>query len=183
MMRCLKPTPLTRLLVATSMLLGCVAAGPTFGHAHPDGDSHHVHLDWHADHNHEVADHDHTTAVVQSDHDRDADLAVAVDGSLEFHLHGVWFGIPVSLPVPAEPDSDRQTQHPFALAYVLPNLMVAGCFVRSLEERVSCPEEWGFSLPLRAELVQTGHCSAHTSTDISHEPPCALKAQSGVLRC
>jgi hypothetical protein len=182
-MRFLKPTTLTRLLVAAGVLFGGGATGPTFGHSHPDGDTHHAHVDWDAGHHHDDAHHEHTTAVVESDHDHDADLSVAVAGGLEFHLHCVLFGIPVSLPVPAEPDSDHETQSPLALAYVLPSPMLGVRSAQSVGERIVCPESLGIALSLRAELVPTGHCSAHTSADISLVPPCALKAQSGVLRC
>lgn len=177
------PTTLTRLLVAATVLLGSVASGPTFGHAHHNGHTHHVHVDWDANHDHEDADDGHATSVVESNHDDDPDRSVAFAAGLELHLHGVLFGIPVSVPVPAEPDSDHETRTPIALAYVLRTPMLDGCSLRSLDGRVFCPEGWGLAPPLRAAVVSTGRCFAYTSADISLEPPCALKAQSGVLRC
>lgn len=181
MMRCLKPTPLTRLLVATSMLLGSAASGPTFGHAHPNGDTQHVHVDWDADHHHDDASRDHESAVVDAHHDHDADLAVA--GRSEFHLHDVWFGIPVSLAMPAEPDSDQETHNPFASAYVLPTPMIHGCSARSLEGRAVCPDTLGLALDIGAGL-QIPTNPRLTSPPL-HEAgiPCALQSRSGVLRC
>lgn len=181
MMRCLKPTPLTRLLVAAAMLLGSVASGPTFGHAHPNGDTQHVHVDWDADHHHDDASRDHESAVVESDHDHDADLAVA--GSLQFHLHCVLLGIPVSLPVPAAPRSDHETHNPFASAYVLPSPVIHGCSARSLEGRPVCPDALGLALDIGAGLqIPT---NPHLTSPPLHEAsiPCALQARSGVLRC
>src|SRR5688572_341888 len=96
-MRTPRPTTLMKLMLAAIVLIGGFGTSPTTGHAHGrPHDSHAGHHDDWAAH-----DHPHVHRAEGDEHDGDA----VVDG-LVFHLHGVWFGVPFSLPIQPGRDDD-----------------------------------------------------------------------------
>jgi hypothetical protein len=178
-----KPTGLMRLLVAAGVVVGTTACGRTFGHAHAHGDGHHVHSGWGHHYEAEVLDdHGHFHAMAESLETDDSGLRLAA-GASTFHLHTTLLGIPISLPVPADPDEERNTYDP---------VPIGGGY------SVSASAEWWF-LSRNHERIGYGEIPrmAAISCSGSHAPPvdgramasdsllyypCALQVYSCVLR-
>lgn len=181
-MRRHRPTKLFRLLLTTLVLVGSVGSTPTFSHTHARPDSSHdTHHEW-LGHDHtssaSLTDHDHTSSVSPSDHDHE--YAVSADDSA-YHLHGVWLGIPFSLPNPSGQEGSRLGVLPSSEACLTPS---ASADADPLGARSSpWPTVWGLASSLRtwcgsSPLALLANASAHGAAS-----PCALLARSVMLRC
>jgi hypothetical protein len=168
-----------RLVLATFVLVGSLGSSPTFGHAHEGGDSDHRHLGHHLGH--------HLGSELGHDADHHDGLHEEHDGSewlarrgIEYHLHGVLFGIPFTVPNPSAQLSS--TSNPFLLADDCPTLIPAFGVSHLLKERIPWPVDWGvFDLALGIASGTASHRSTYRFD--SFPPSCSPQARSVVLRC
>src|SRR5262245_50730633 len=129
-MRRFRPTDFVRVLLAAAVLAGSVGSTPTFGHAHenPDADDH-DHLDW--------AAHEHSHSHLQTTHEDEHHAAIEANDAV-FHLHGMLYGIPFSLPI--QPDDARPIANPLAMAVLTPNVAIMANQLGSTGERIIGPD-------------------------------------------
>jgi hypothetical protein len=178
-MRRLRLTDFVRVFLATAVLGGSVGSSPMFGHSHdePEGD-YHDHLAWSADDHHDHHDHEHSR--VQHESNIVSDLIVEPDDSV-FHVHGTWFGIPFSLPVPAKHKDVRVGMEPMAVVALTPVVVVADFGV--LAKRLASPGMFGIPPdPHSGHRASAALRLANWFPDLSGGH-CALETRSGVLRC
>lgn len=176
-MNILRPTKLVRLLLAATVLAGSVASSPTFGHAHPLPDSiAHDHHDaelighFHSPHHHD--------GLAETDgHD------AGVLGSAVFHVHGVWFGIPFSLPALTGQPDGRPNAHPMADACLTPAASSQSGGIGSVSSHSNCPNGHGLPPPHGTATEITNNSVLCMPTRHSAGSHCAVTARSGVLRC
>jgi hypothetical protein len=174
-MRRFRPTDYVRMILATAVLFGSVGSTPTVGHAHdnPNADDH-DHLDW--------ATHDHSHSHLDAISGTEQHALVESDNAV-FHIHGMWFGIPFSMPAPTEPKQTRPTEHPLALACLTPTVTVIAGHSGSVWQRIVCSDFVGLVPDLYARLeppINSLHGMPSCGSSRGH---CALEARSGVLRC
>lgn len=174
-MRRFRPAACMKMILAASVLAGSVGSTPTFGHAHEKTEAdHHDHLDW-AAHGHS---HAHLDAVSGTEQHASVESNDAV-----FHLHGMWFGIPFSLPAPTEPEDARATQNPLATACLAPVVTMVATHLGSVRGRPICPDAFGLAPDPRAGL-ELPRILLPGSWSLSRAGGhCALEARSAVLRC
>src|SRR5262245_15574962 len=114
-MRRFRSIDVTRVFLATAILIGSVGTSPMFGHAHETADADHDHHDWSA-HEHDY---------LASHHESGMDGCSSVEsGNAVFHLHGTWCWIPFSVPAPAGNGKAHVVVNPLAMAVLLPAVTV-----------------------------------------------------------
>jgi hypothetical protein len=174
-----RPNAFLRLMLAASVSAGSVASTPTIGHAHPLPRSlHRAHHDFDAiDHAH--WQHSHKPA--SDDHD---DLAtIALSESL-FHLHTVWFGIPLTLPAPTGHQNEQASRVPLADVCWISGAPAMSTSNGANRERIVV---WHYA----SMLAVDSHAADPLTTNSLRMspfcgevgPPCAQPARTGVLRC
>lgn len=179
-----KPTPLRRLLAAVALFVSTVAVGPATGHAHADGASYHVHHG----RGHRVADqhehhHAHSDVTLPARSDGDDHPPSVADS--QFHLHAMLLGVAVTLPVPADSREEHER-------HSLPELVFVSAVPRDYLsptgdlERHILPDASGHVSSVPVTPVSHSVGLQHSPPGVSElclQHPCALQAQSGVLRC
>ena len=174
-----RPTKLLKLMVATNVLVGSIASTPTFGHAHALPTSlHHDHRDSDSvEHSHRS----HSHGQLATSHDDDDD-AIVLAGRV-FHLHGTWFGIPFTIPAPAERhNGDDGRRLPLADSCLMSLTPNSATGVGPVRERPG----WSDSLRLAPDLGAGLQLRPFSPLDrpalTGAVSQCALQARSGVLR-
>src|SRR5262245_26477640 len=172
-MRRFRPTDVVRVLLAVAVLAGSVGSTPTFGHAHekPDADDH-DHLDW--------AAHEHSHSHLQATHEDEHHAAIEANDAV-FHLHGMMYGIPFSLPI--QPDDARQVANPLAMAVLTPNMAIIASQFKWAVERIIGPDAFALAFSSQVGIAPSAGLLSRIQP---LDPPgghCALDARSGVLRC
>ncbi len=183
-MRCERLMKPIRLVLATLVLVGNIGSSPTFGHAHTrpssSHDTHHTHLAGSLRHtHHRQLDPGHALLGLPAVHDDDDVVSVADSA---FHLHGVWLGIPFSLPNPLGQEASRSGLLPLSEACLTLSTCVDGSHFGSRSPLGSHVRDFAF--PLRAHLGPTAH-ALHAVLTSQHGAtlPCAPRTRSVMLRC
>jgi hypothetical protein len=175
-MRIFRQTRTMKLLLAAIVLVNGFGTTPMIGHAHGlphrPPDDHHV--TW--------ADHDHSLEHLMPDEsDQHPDLPTVGDSI--FHLHGVWFGIPFSLPSPTRPASNRIDSHPLADTLATMGMTASARPGMGWQPVLWPPGHLGCGPALDADLHVSDHLQRTSPSPDGAISPCALRVRTVLIRC
>ena len=177
-MSAVRPNSLLNLMLAAGVLVGSVASTPTFGHAHPvSGPLHHVHHDL------DAIDHSNWSHFHQEASDDHDDHAAIILCESVFHLHSVWFGVPFTLPAPAGHQNQQAGRVSLADACWTSGATAVSTNGAAVRERGVWDDVSALTIDRDGAIPLSTNSLCTSALCGEVEPPCALPARSGVLRC